>query len=148
MQKGIDYIGVGSGALVFDNKGRVLISKRGKKSRNEVGKWEFPGGSVEFGENCEDAIVREIKEEFDILIEVIELLEVVNHIIWEEKQHWVAPSYIARHIKGTPKIMEPHKIDKFKWVFLDEIIASKLSLVSQKNLITYLDKYGPKTINL
>jgi 8-oxo-dGTP diphosphatase len=32
------------------------------------GKWEFPGGKVEGGESCEDAIVREFLEEFAVAV--------------------------------------------------------------------------------
>jgi 8-oxo-dGTP diphosphatase len=144
MKKGIDFIGVGAGAIVINDQGKVLIAKRGANSRNEVGKWEFPGGGVKFGEKCEDAVKREVKEEFDIEIEVIELLEVVNHIIPEEKQHWVSPSYIAKYISGTTKILEPDKIDEFKWVDISEIKIELLSIASQHNLITYKSKFGDK----
>jgi len=144
MKKGIDYIGIGTGALIFNDEGKVFISKRGKKSRNEQGKWDFPGGEVEFGERCEDAIIREIKEEFNMDIEIVELLEVVNHIIPNENQHWVSPSYIARHISGNPKIMEPDKTDEIKWINLSDINIDSLSNSSRSNLIEYKKKYGKK----
>ena len=63
MNKGIDFIGVGVGALIFNNEGRIFLAKRGPEARNESGKWDFPGGSVEFGEKVEEALKREIKEE-------------------------------------------------------------------------------------
>lgn len=143
MKKGIDFIGVGAGAIIFNDEGEVFITQRGPKARNEAGKWDFPGGSVEFGERCEDAVVRELKEEFGIDIEVIELLEVVNHIIPEEKQHWVSPSYIARYIGGEPKIMEPEKCIKMKWVCLAKINASELTIASKANYEKYIERYGP-----
>lgn len=141
MKKGVDFIGVGAGAMVFNEEGKVLIAKRGANARNEVGKWEFPGGGVEFGEKCEDALKREFKEEFDIQIEVIELLEVVDHIIPDEKQHWLAPSYIAKYVAGETKILEPHKIDAFEWADISKIEFDTLSLASQQNFITYKNKY-------
>lgn len=137
MQKGIDYIGVGVGVLVFNKDGRVLIAKRGEKARNEKGKWEFPGGSVEFGERCEDAAKREIKEEFDIDIEIIDLLDVVNHIIPQERQHWVSPSFLAKHISGDAKVMESEKISDFKWVKISELDMKELTIASQNNLRSY-----------
>ncbi len=137
MQKGIDYIGVGVGALVFNKDGKVLVAKRGQKARNEKGKWEFPGGSVEFGEKCEDAAKREIKEEFDIDIEIIDLLDVVNHIIPEECQHWVSPSFLAKHISGDARIMEPEKISDFKWAEISELDMKELTIASQNNLRSY-----------
>jgi len=142
MKRGIDYIGVGSGAMIFNNQGKVFIAQRGPKARNESGKWDFPGGAVEFGEHCEDAVVREVKEEYDIDIKVIEFLEVVNHIIKEENQHWVSPSYIAKHISGVPKVLEPEKCTGLKWVDLSEINPDSLSLASHSIFFKYKEKYG------
>lgn len=145
MKRGVDYIGVGTGAMIFNTEGKVFIAQRGPKARNERGKWDFPGGSVEFGETCEDAIKREIKEEFDFDIEVIELLEVIDHIIREEGQHWVSPSWIALYESGEPKIMEPDKNTEFRWEWLDDINADELTSASRKNFETYVKKYGFKS---
>ena len=41
---GIDCIGVGVGAMVFNNEGKVFLAQRGSKATNERGYWEFPGG--------------------------------------------------------------------------------------------------------
>ena len=46
---------------------RVLISKRAENV-HQGGLWEFPGGKVEAGENGEQALLREIKEELGITI--------------------------------------------------------------------------------
>lgn len=142
MQKGIDYIGVGVGALIFNDQGQILIAKRTNKVRNEPNKWEFPGGSVRFGEKCEDAVVREVKEEFDIKIKVITFLGLVDHIIPEQEQHWVSPSYIAKLISGTLKIMEPDRCCEIKWVKISEINTQTLSSVCQVDLKNYVNKFG------
>ena len=70
MKRGVDYIGVGVGAIIVDDKGRVFLAKRGAKAQNERGLWEFPGGAVEFGETLRDALKREIREEYGVTIEV------------------------------------------------------------------------------
>lgn len=141
MKKGVDFIGVGCGAMVFDN-GLVFLAKRGEKCRNEKGLWDFPGGGVRFGETCEEAVTREIKEEYDLDIEVTELLEVIDHIIPKEGQHWVSPSFIAKKIGGTAKNMEPEKCSEFKWVKLSEINPEALSAPSKSNYFKYIQKYG------
>lgn len=144
MKKGIDYIGVGVGAVIVDPQGKIFLAKRGKEARNESGKWEFPGGGVEFGEALEQALVREVKEEYGFDIEVQELLDVVNHIIPDEKQHWVSPTFLCRVKNGTPRIMEPHKCDEIGWFELNEIPEEKLTIASRKSLESLRKKFLPR----
>ena len=63
-------------AIIIDNK-KVFATQRGYGEFKDG--WEFPGGKIEPGESPEDAIVREIKEELDAEIEVIELLDTVEY---------------------------------------------------------------------
>lgn len=136
MKRGVDYIGVGVGALIEDGAGRVFLSRRGLQSRNERGLWEFPGGSVEFGERLEDALKREMREEYGVEIEVGELLDVVDHILPDERQHWVSPTYICRIRNGEPRIMEPGKSSAIGWFALDEV-PWELSQITKFNLEHY-----------
>ncbi|MBI2029344.1 NUDIX hydrolase [Candidatus Gottesmanbacteria bacterium] len=46
MKQGIDYIGISVGALIFNEKGEVFLSKRSQNAKNEKGCWEAPGGAV------------------------------------------------------------------------------------------------------
>jgi len=93
VKRGIDYIGVGVGAIITDSQGRLFLARRGIKAKNERGLWEFPGGSVELGETMAAALRREMREEFGIEITVGELLDVVDHILKQEGQHWVSPLF-------------------------------------------------------
>ena len=56
-------------AAIIINNGKVLIAQRAEKQKL-AGKWEFPGGKIEFGETPEECRKREIKEELGINIEV------------------------------------------------------------------------------
>jgi len=134
MKKGVDYIGVGVGAVIRDRAGKYFLARRGKEVRNESGKWEFPGGGVEFGERLEDALIREIREEYGFEVTVVRLLDVVNHLIPDENQHWVSPTFLCGHKGGTPRILEPHKCDEIGWFALNEIPEGKLTIASKKSL--------------
>lgn len=142
MKRGIDYIGVGVGAAIFNKQGKLFITKRGNEAKNERGKWEIPGGSVEFSETFEQAIKRELKEEHGIEIEVVELLGICDHIITDEHQHWVSPTYICKIKKGTPKILEPHKCESFGWFTIEEASKLPLSIVTKYDMQLLKNKYS------
>ena len=137
MKRGIDYIGVGVGAIIVDNRGRLFLARRGIKAKNESGLWEFPGGSVEFGETMAEALRREMREEFGIEITVGELLDVVDHILKEEGQHWVSPTFLCTITSGEPSIMEPEKCAEIGWFRPDEV-PKELTQISRENLAHYL----------
>ena len=54
-------------AAVFDDAGRVLITRRADDA-HQGGLWEFPGGKLEAGESAHDALRRELVEEVGIHI--------------------------------------------------------------------------------
>lgn len=55
--------------ILKDNK--ILIAKRAP-GENQAGKWEFPGGKIEPGETLQDCLKREIKEELEVDIQVLD----------------------------------------------------------------------------
>jgi 8-oxo-dGTP diphosphatase len=66
VKDGIDYIGVGVGAIIANDSDLLFLAKRGLKARNEQGTWELPGGGVKFGETLVEAIKHEIYEEYRV----------------------------------------------------------------------------------
>ena len=141
MKRGIDYIGVGVGVILVDAHDKIFLSKRGPQAKNERGLWEFPGGSVEFGEKLAEALKREMNEEFGIEIDVGELLDVVDHILPLEGQHWISPTFIGKIVKGEPTILEPGKCSDIGWFSVDEV-PEDLTLVTRENLAHYRQKIG------
>jgi NADH pyrophosphatase NudC (nudix superfamily) len=63
-------------ALIKD--GKILLAKR--KVEPEKGKWDILGGFVEAGESIEDAVIREMKEETNLDVEITEYLGSVADI--------------------------------------------------------------------
>jgi mutator protein MutT len=139
MQRGIDYIGVGVGAVIVDEMGRLFLARRGPQAKNERGLWEFPGGSVEYGETLADALAREMMEEYGIQVAVGELLDVVDHILPDEGQHWVSPTYICRIVSGEPRILERKKCSEIGWFYPGEM-PDDLTQITRTNLEHYIDR--------
>lgn len=137
MKPGVDHIGVSVGALIFNDKGEILLNKRSQQARNARGCWEAIGGRVHFGETREEAIRREVKEEFGVEITIESELHTADEILTKEKQHWVATSYIARiKDRKEPKILEPDKCDAIGWFSLDNL-PSPLSYITKVDLAAY-----------
>lgn len=120
---GKDYIWLGCWALILDEQKQILLMQRANWSGNESWYWSQPGGKVDFGEKVETAIIREIKEELNIQIQLLKFLCYTDHIISDENQHWVAISYLAKIIDGTPKIMEPSKCQDLQWFDINQVPA-------------------------
>lgn len=140
MKAGIDYIGVGCGAFIVNEKNEVLLMKRGKNSKNNVGCWTIPGGAVEFNETFHNAVKREIFEELGLHIEVIEQLTLVDDILPEQKQHWVTPQFLCRIVGGTLQNKEPEKCDEIRWFSIDNF-PSPLNPLTTAALGAYRKKY-------
>lgn len=67
-------------AVICDSikvKKRIFATARGYGEFK--GQWEFPGGKIEDGETPKRALVREIKEELDIIVEVGDLIATIEY---------------------------------------------------------------------
>jgi len=119
---------IGVGAIVLNNKNRVFV---GKRKDNPVDKWQMPQGGVNNGEQFEEAMRRELKEEtgiknIKILKEINEWseYELPNSLlgkIWRgkyrgQKQKW----FIVRFLGNDDEInLETHKQEFIDWKWID-----------------------------
>lgn len=62
-----------------NEKGQPMIFATQRGYGDYKGGWEFPGGKIEEGETPSEALVREIKEELDTLIQVGDLIDTVEY---------------------------------------------------------------------
>lgn len=136
MKPGIDYIGVSVGALILDEKGKIFLTKRGTKATNERGTWEIPGGKVHFGETLQEAVLREMKEEYGVDLVLFYQFPAQNHLIPGEGQHWVPTCFIAKVKAGQPKILEPEKCEAIGWFDLDSP-PEPLSIITKMDIVNY-----------
>jgi len=84
-------------AVIIERDRRILLGKRAEWTRSP-GKWSFPAGFVERGEDVEQAAIREVREEVGLTIEVGPVLGVLS----ETGEPVVLLVYAATTVLGTP----------------------------------------------
>ncbi|PSL06392.1 (deoxy)nucleoside triphosphate pyrophosphohydrolase [Cecembia rubra] len=92
-------------AIIFKDQ-KVLCAQRSEKMSLPL-KWEFPGGKIEDGESPEQSLIREIKEELNLEIEILREFQSYTHDYNNGKVIELIP-FLARHIGGDLELKE-HK---------------------------------------
>ncbi|MDD2785590.1 MAG: NUDIX domain-containing protein [Patescibacteria group bacterium] len=132
-KRGVDHIGVTCVFFCHDGKGNILLHKRSAACRDEQGRWDCGAGAMEFGETFEEAVTREIREEY--CVEPLELTHVTSTNVLREnngvKTHWVAILYVAKVDPVGIRIGEPEKIDEIGWFKTNELPEPQLSMLSK-----------------
>jgi 8-oxo-dGTP diphosphatase len=102
-------LNVVAGAL-FDERGRVLIAQR-PAGKALAGRWEFPGGKLNEGEDPYAGLVRELSEELAVAVQAAERLVRYSHA-YPERVVWL-DMWIVTSWSGVPRGLEGQAI---KWV--------------------------------
>jgi 8-oxo-dGTP diphosphatase len=117
---------VGIGAVIICN-GRILLEKR--KGEPGRGKWTIPGGLVELGEDTEQTVIREVREETNLRVEKPKLIDVVDSMTVDEdgkiKYHFVILDYFVKLKGGTVKAADDAA--ELKWVPFGEVESYDLT---------------------
>lgn len=117
----------------IEHKTKIFSTARGYGEFK--GGWEFPGGKIEPDETPEHAIIREIKEELDTKIEVIQLLDTVEYDY--PKFHLSMDCFIC-NVKSGDLILKEH--EAAKWL-TKETLYSVDWLPADQALIGKIEKY-------
>ncbi|MDP3985651.1 MAG: NUDIX domain-containing protein [bacterium] len=123
LKRGVDYIGVCCVFVCHDGNGRIVMHKRSARCRDEHGRWDCGGGSMEFGESFEDAVRREVREEYGT--DIVQLNYAgVRSVVRDNNgtpTHWVAVVFAAQVRPELVRIGEPEKMDDLGWFTPDQL---------------------------
>ena len=93
---------VGVGAVILRD-GQVVIVKR--RYEPLAGRWSLPGGTLELGETLEAGVIREMREETGLDVDVGPVIEVFDRIMLDEEKrvqyHFVLVDYLCWPSGGT-----------------------------------------------
>lgn len=105
-------------AAVIKHDDRIFITRRGYG--DFVDMWEFPGGKIEIGESREEALIREIKEELELDINISDFLTTIDYDY--PNFHLTMHCFICQ-ISGGQLNLNVH--NDAKWITFDELDNQK-----------------------
>ncbi len=103
---------------------KVLIVKRSSSRRLYPNFWECGGGQVEVGENFEEAVKRQLKEELGVIVEPIKILKVYEISIPDSEQKKIPGIKFFCEIIGfinerKPQITKEHS--EWRWQPINQL---------------------------
>jgi 8-oxo-dGTP diphosphatase len=103
---------------IIEQDGLVLCALRSEQM-SLPGKWEFPGGKLELNELAEDALIREIKEELNVSIEITESMPISDYSYVPEKVIRLIPFRCVIRNNETPVAAEHAEL---RWVKKEDLL--------------------------
>ena len=126
-------------AAIIIHENKIFATQRGYGEFKDG--WEFPGGKIEPGETPQEALVREIKEELDIEIEVKDFLETVEY---DYPEFHLSMDCFFCTIKSGELVLKEH--EAAKWLTA-ETLESVEWLPADKGLVEGIREYLVNQIN-
>jgi len=103
--------------VLLDQEGRCLLIRRSSCCRNFVGKWEWPGGKTDPGEDFATTARRETREETGLETEITGFAGATSFDM--PRVHVVMLCVEGRAGAGKVRLSEEH--DEFAWVPLEDL---------------------------
>ncbi|MFH0857342.1 MAG: NUDIX hydrolase [Candidatus Magasanikbacteria bacterium] len=108
------------GIILNNKKDSVLLIKKNERQKIAPGKWLFPGGTLEFNEDIEFCLRREIKEETNLTVSELILFTTKKIIIGDD--HWLGIYYkVTVRNEDELNNNEPEKHNALQFFTFDQI---------------------------
>lgn len=119
--------------VVINPEGRVLTVRRTASAPAHLLNWDLTGGELEYGEDPEKGIERELLEETGIKVKNATPFDVEAHFN-NENEFWLTIGWVAKTEKTEISLSFEH--DEFKWVTKEEFVE----LETQPKLRRFVQK--------
>ena len=123
--KGVSFTGISTPFICYDDSGKIFMSKRSNKARDEHGRWDCGAGGVKHGQSVEESMLRELREEYGvaepIAVDYLGYFDVFRTLPDGTPTHWLAMPFAVYVTHADMRIMEPDMVDASGWFELDSL---------------------------
>jgi len=125
-------------AIILNPKGQILITQRSANMFLPL-KWEFPGGKIEAGETAEACLIREIREELNIDIQITGSLSSNDHQ-YPDKSIRLIPFICSQ--SGREIVLKEHA--EYRWVDAKDLLDFDWAEADVGVVVEYLQQVKKK----
>jgi ribonuclease HI len=112
---------------IIRQDGKTLLLRRTTGRQSILGKYELPGGKLEYGEQPEDAVARYLKDEAGLTIQTAQLFDVLTYIDHDNRDtQYVLILYLVS-VMGDSKVALGQSYDRYVWERVSEIQQNELT---------------------
>lgn len=131
------------GAAGILKQGNRICALR-RKFGDFAGFYEFPGGKVEAGETVEQTVIRECKEELDVEVKILHLVDIIEHDY--PGFHLTMPLYLCEIVSGELQLsvhddlvwLDDTNVELLNWIEATRYLVPKIKEI----IILYQKKEG------
>jgi mutator protein MutT len=132
-------------AIIQNSHGEILLQKRAKHKQPVPGLWESAAGSVHAGENSEEAVLREVKEEIGLDLE-LQSTKPLGYFYEENAIFDVW--YFKKDLDINSLVLDPEEVETAKWANFETIhqhIQKDEAVLSLRMALSFIsDQFKPK----
>ena len=126
-------------AIIRDKKNRVLFLKR-NHSKFAQDKWCLPGGNINYGATAEQSLVKEVKEETDLICRNVRFVFYQDSLSTEEFDSHYIVLYFECHVKGKIRLNE--ESSEYRWIGRHEIDDVDIAFTDSDAVLRYWTGIG------
>jgi nucleoside triphosphatase len=127
--------------------GAFILNKKGQLFLFQTHKWNnsycVPGGHIEWGESIDNALLREVKEETNLIVKKKKFLCLWEFIAEEEfwkKKHMIFLNFLVETTNEMQEVKLNHEAEEYIWITPQKALSLPLEKYTKLTIEQYLLK--------
>lgn len=117
---------------IIRKDGKTLLLRRANGRPTILGKYELPGGKLEYGEQPEDTLRRYLNDDAGLHIQTAQLFDAVTYIDHDDRDiQYGVIVYMVALIDANSELQLSENYDKYRWQKLRDIQQDTMTDLSQ-----------------